>query len=30
MAFSFIWAALAVLTWDLRRRLRTMPAPATR
>jgi len=29
-AFSCIWAALALLTWDLRRRLRTIPAPAAR
>jgi chloramphenicol-sensitive protein RarD len=28
VAFSFIWAALAVLTWDLRRRLRAIPVPA--
>jgi chloramphenicol-sensitive protein RarD len=27
VAFSFIWAALAVLTLDLRRRLRAVPAP---
>jgi chloramphenicol-sensitive protein RarD len=29
-AFAFIWAALAVLTWDLHRRLRAIPAPAAR
>ena len=27
VAFAFIWAALAVLTWDLRRRLRALPVP---
>ena len=29
-AFACIWAALALLTWDLRRRLRAIPAPAPR
>jgi chloramphenicol-sensitive protein RarD len=29
-AFACIWAALALLTWDLRRRLRAVPAPAPR
>jgi len=27
-AFAFIWTALAILTWDLRRRLRPEPPPA--
>ena len=29
-AFSCIWAALALLTWDLRRRLRAIPSSAPR
>ena len=30
VAFACIWAALALLTWDLRRRLRTLTAPQAR